>query len=127
MGYILDEKVPLNNKYIKTKQNRKLRAKFFDLFQVFYPVHKQAYKLELFTQYRIHDVFHVSLLEWNTTIKNKFNKLMELESELDIEEDREYEIKTIKDSAFFTKIVEVQLQRLYYLIFWKVDLDDEST
>ena len=39
------KKVWLNSKYIKTKRNRKLEAKFFGLFRVVHPVRKQAYKL----------------------------------------------------------------------------------
>ena len=53
----------MNSNYIKTKRNRKLEAKFFGSFRVFHPVKKQAYKLELLKKWRIHDVFHVSLLE----------------------------------------------------------------
>ena len=41
------EKVWLNSKYLKTKRNNKLEAKFLGLFQVLHPVGKQAYKLEL--------------------------------------------------------------------------------
>ena len=39
-SYASSDKVWLNSKYIKTKQNRKLEAKFFEPFQVLYPVKK---------------------------------------------------------------------------------------
>ena len=62
-SYALGEKVWLNSKYIKTKRNRKLEAKFFGPFRVLYPVGKQAYKLEFPKKWTIYDVFHVSLME----------------------------------------------------------------
>ena len=68
-SYASGNKVWLNSKYIKTKQNRKLEAKFFGPFRVLHPIGKQAYKLELLRKWRIHDVFHVSLLEQDTTRK----------------------------------------------------------
>ena len=43
-NYVFGDKVWLNSKYIKTKQNRKLEMKFFGPFRVLYPVGKQAYK-----------------------------------------------------------------------------------
>ena len=46
-SYVSDTKVWLNSKYIKTKYNQKLKAKFFMPFRVLYPIEKQAYKLEL--------------------------------------------------------------------------------
>ena len=62
-SYASGKKVWLNNKYIKTKRNQKLEAKFFGPLWVFHPVGKQAYKLELPKKWRIYDVFHMSLLK----------------------------------------------------------------
>ena len=62
-SYTPNDKVWLNNKYIKTKRNSKLEAKFLGPFQALHLVEKQAYKLELLKQWKIHNVFHVSLLE----------------------------------------------------------------
>ncbi len=42
-SYALGEKVWLNSKYIKTKKNCKLEAKFFGTFRILYPVGKQDY------------------------------------------------------------------------------------
>ena len=68
-SYASNIKIWLNSKYIKSKQNRKLEAKFFGLFRVLHPVGKQVYKLELSKKWRIHDIFHVSLLKQDTTRK----------------------------------------------------------
>ena len=46
-NYVPGKKVWLNSKYIKTKCNQKLNAKFFRPFQVLHLVDSQAYKLEL--------------------------------------------------------------------------------
>ncbi len=62
-SYAPGKKVWLNSKCINTKRNKKLRSKFFGLFQVLYAIGKQAYKLELSTKWKIHDIFHVSLQE----------------------------------------------------------------
>ena len=46
-SYSSSNKIWLNSKYIKTKCNQKLKAKFLRPFRVLYPVRKQVYKLEL--------------------------------------------------------------------------------
>lgn len=46
-SYTPGDKVWLNSKYLKTKQNRKLKAKFFGPFRMLHLVGKQAYKLKL--------------------------------------------------------------------------------
>ncbi len=70
-SYTPGDKVWLNRKYIKTKQNWKLKAKYFGTFYVLHPVGKQAYKIELPRNWRICDVFHVSSLEQDTTNKRR--------------------------------------------------------
>ena len=81
----------MNSKFIKIKRNRKLEAKFFGLFRVFHPVGKQAYKLELPKKWRIHDVFHMSLLEQDTTRKGREFSVPEFEPG----DDKEYEVEAI--------------------------------
>ena len=116
-SYTPGDKVWLNSKYIKTKQNRKLEFKFFGPFWVLHTVGKQAYKLELPKRWRIHDVFHVSLLEQDTTRKGRVD---EKTSQLEFEDDgegEEYEVEAIRDSAVYAKELESgQLPDLYYLI-----------
>ena len=46
-SYTLNNKVWLNSRYIKAKQNQKVKAKFFELFWVLYLIGKQAYKFKL--------------------------------------------------------------------------------
>ena len=74
-SYYVGDKAWLNSKQLKTKRNRKLEAKFFDLFWVLYPVGKQVYKLKLPKKWRIHDVFYVFLLEQDTTKKGQVNDM----------------------------------------------------
>ena len=93
-----------------------------------YPVGKQAYKLELPKKWRIHDVFHVSLLEQDTTKKGRVN-----DTQLDFEfeagnDNKEYEVDGIRDSAVYAKESATgQLPRLYYLVSWKGYPEEENT
>ena len=68
------DKVWLNSKYIKTKQNWKLEAKFFGLFKMLHFVVKQAYKLELSKRWKIYNLFEMSLLEQDIIRKGWVDK-----------------------------------------------------
>ena len=112
------EKVWLNSKYIKTKWNQKLEAKFFGPFQILYPVGKQAYKLNLPTKWKIHNVFHVILLEQDTTKKGRMNELfLEPEPKFDAGDNKEYGVEAIINSAVYFKKAEKHLPSLHYLVF----------
>ena len=128
-SYVPDDKVWLNSKYIKTKQNQKLETKFFGLFQVLHPVGKQAYKLELPRKWRIHDVFHVSLLEQNTTRKGRVDEeVRQMEFDAGDNKSREYEVEVIWDSAVYARESKSgHLPGFYYLVSWKRYLEEENT
>ena len=116
-SYAPEQKVWLNSKYIKIKRNQKLETKFFGPFRILHPVGKQAYKLDLPTKWKIHDVFHVSLLEQDTTRKGRMNELFpKPEPEFDAGDNKEYEVKAIIDSAVYAKEAERHLPGLYYLV-----------
>ena len=124
-SYAPGDKVWLNSKYIKTKRNWKLEAKFFGPFQVLHPVGKQAYKLELPKRWRIHNVFHVSLLEQDTTKKEQVDEQV---TELEAGDSEEYEVEAIRDSAVYASESESgQLPGLYYLVAWKGYPEEENT
>ena len=44
-SYTLGDKVWLNNKYLKSKENQKLKTKFFEPFRIIHPVEKLESKL----------------------------------------------------------------------------------
>ena len=116
-SYAPEEKVWLNSKYIKTKQNLKLEAKFFNLFQILHLVGKQAYKLDFLIKWKIYDVFHMSLLEQDTTRKGRMNELLlEPEPEFDTSNNKKYEVEEIIDSVIYVKEAKRHLLGLYYLV-----------
>ena len=113
--YVLGHKIWLNSKYLKTKQNQKLEAKFFRPFQVLHLVGKQAYKLKLTRKWRIHGVFYVSLLEQDTTRKERMDEKV---TELDFEagNSEKYKVKAIWDSAVYAGESKNHQPKLYYLV-----------
>ena len=126
-SYAPSDKVWLNSKYIKTKQNRKLEAKFFGLFRVLCPVDKQAYKLELPKKWRIYNVFHMSLLEHNTTRKGRVDENNATELDAGKNEGGEDEVEAICNSTVYARKSAGHLPGLYNLISWKVYPKEENT
>ncbi len=80
----------------------------------------------------MHDVFHMSLLEQNTTRKGQVDNkaLPEAEKELEFEAggDKEYEVEVIFDSTVYGQQANSnQMPGLYYLILWKGYPEEENT
>lgn len=63
-----------------------------------------------------HDVFYKLLLELDIARKKRVHELLELNIELNVGEDKKYEVKAIKDKAVYAEAVEGQLLRLYNLV-----------
>ncbi len=79
---------------------------------------------------RIHDVFHVSLLEQDTTRKGRVDRaLPEPEKEVEFEagDNKEYEVEAIIDSAVYGQQANDQMPGLYYLVSWKGYPEEENT
>ena len=126
VSFEVGEKVWLNRKNIRTKRpSTKLDWKMIGPFRIVEKHGRNAYKLDLPPSYRIHDVFHVSLLEKDPT---------QSESPLDIRADegdtKEYVVDFIRDSCVF-KPGEFRdpdhLGGLFYLVHWKDEPDTEDT
>ena len=128
-SYAPGDKVWLNSKYIKTKHNRNLETKFSGPFWVLHPIGKQVYKLELPKKWKIHDVFHVSLLEQDTTRKGRVDeKVRQMKFDAGDNESREYEVEAIWDSTLYARESESgYLPGLYYLVLWKGYPEEENT
>ena len=77
-------------------------------------------------KWRIHDVFHVSLLEQDTTKKGRVNDT-QLDFEFEAGDDKEYEVDGIRDSAVYAKESTGQLLGLYYLVSWKGYPEEKNT
>ena len=84
-------------------------------FKVIEQFGKNAYKLDLLSNYCIHNVFHVNLLEKDLT---KGELLLDLEID---KEKNEYIAEAVHDSRVFKegKIDKNSPTGLYYLVHWK--------
>ena len=71
-------------------------------------------------------MFHVSLLELNTTRKKWVDENV-TELEFDAGDSEEYKVEAIRDNAVDVKESEGYLPGFYYLGAWKSYLEEENT
>ena len=80
-------------------------------------------------KWKIHNVFHISLLEQNTTKKGQVDNkaLPEPEKKFEMGDDKKYEVEIIIDSMMYSQQANSnQMPGLYYLILWKGYLKEEN-
>lgn len=124
--FAVGDKVWLNRRNIRTKRpSRKLDWKMIGPFKVIEKYGKNAYKLDLPPSYRIHNVFHVNLLE-----KDPTNAEPPLDIEAEKGDGRQWIVESILDSKVF-KPGEIGVENgpggLYYLVHWRDEPDSENT
>lgn len=102
--------VGLSTKNLRLKGSRKLAPRFIGPFRVLQTIGNQAYRLSLPQQYdRIHNVFHVSLLEpWRKPSREDDESLPMPE----LEDEDEYEVEEVRDE----KLIEGET---HFLVKWK--------
>lgn len=132
--YKVGEKVYLNGKNIRTKRNNKLEWNMFGPFEIADVKGSQAYQLTLPAHWKIHDVFHVPLLEKATPRKGGYDTQLSIDrsAEIGIEsDDTEYIVSELIDSAVFElgKVPGKPYSEagLYYLVDWTGHEEFEQT
>src|SRR6267154_1533826 len=124
--------VMVNAKNIRTKrQSKKLSPKLQGPFKVLERRGNRAYKLEISPRWKIHPVFHVSLLE-PYRVSERPNREQPPREPEDIEGDLEWELEKIVKSEVisYTRKVKGRNQRikeLRYFVKWKGCAEDENT
>ena len=77
-------------------------------------------------QWKIHNIFHISLLEQNISRKKRVDKRV-TEIELEAGDSKEYKVEVIRDSAVYANEAEDHLPDLYYLVAWKRYFEEKNT
>ena len=103
------EKVYLNSKNIEsTRSSKKLDYKYYGLFEIKELVKKQVYRLKLPKKVKIHDVFHVFLLE---PYKKTNDSNIPVPLPIVVEKKDKYKIEKILDSR-------IHREKLQYFVKW---------
>ena len=74
--------------------------------------------MELPAKKRIHNAFHMLLLEQNTSKKGQINVFTEV-LKFELGDDKEYKVEAMQDIAIYAKEADRNLSGLYYLVIWK--------
>jgi hypothetical protein len=127
-NYQIGDKVMLNAKNIRTKRpTKKLAPKLYGPFKIIEKIGSRSYRLELQSRWRIHNVFHASLLEPYRLNNIAGRAIIRPEPE-EIEGESEYEVEKILQSEFrTTKKKNKNIRTLFYLVKWKGYPEDECT
>ena len=122
----------LNAKNIRTKRpSPKLSPRLYGPFKILEQRGNLAYKLQISDRWKIHPVFHVSLLEPYRTSIRPGREQPPMEPE-EIDGDLEWEVEKIVKSEIIYYEGRVRgrpriLQELRYFVKWKGCSEDENT
>lgn len=119
-NFKINDLVLLNTKNIRTtRPSKKLDLKKIGPFKVLAKIGNASYRLELPLHFKIHNVFHVSLLE-NYSPNPWPSRIVEKSPPIEIEDHYEYEVEEILDSKIVRK-------KLKYLVKWLgYELEDST-
>jgi hypothetical protein len=111
----IGQKVWLSAQHIKTvRPSKKLDHNYLGPFPIAEKLSSHAYRLTLPSHMRIHNVFHISLLE-PVTENTIPNRQIEPPPPIEVESELEYEVSQILDS----KIDKRKKEKLWYLVEWE--------
>ena len=122
----------LNAKNIRTKRpTKKLAPKLYGPFKILKKIGSHAYQLQLQQRWKIHDVFHVSLLE-PYRANSLAGRPQERPEPEEIEGQSEWEVEAILQSEIRKTSRKVKgrnkmFRSLFYLVKWKGYPTDECT
>ena len=103
------DKIYLNSKNIKSMcLFKKLDYKYYGPFKIEKPIKKQVYQLKLPQKMKIHNMFHVSLLEPYTKTNNSN---VPVPPSIVVKGENEYKVEEIFDS-------QIHQGKLQYLVKW---------
>ena len=124
--------VMLNAKNIRTKRpTKKLSHRLYGLFKVLEKRGNRAFKLDISPRWKIHPVFHVSLLE-PYKVSDRPNREQPPQEPEDVKGNMEWEVEKIVKSEIITytrkvRRVDKEFKELRYFVKWAGCSEDENT